>query len=52
MLELCKRIEDENLRIIKVVKCDNVVFEKKKIYYATVSLRLEKLDFLNSLEKL
>jgi len=43
MLELCKGIEDENLRIIKIVKTDNVVFEKKKIHYAAVSSRLEKV---------
>jgi uncharacterized protein (DUF1697 family) len=43
MLELCKRIEDGNLRIIKVVKTDNVVFEKRKIHYAEISSRLEKL---------
>jgi uncharacterized protein (DUF1697 family) len=43
MLQLCKSIEDENLRIIKVVKTDNIVFEKGKIHYAEVSLRLEKI---------
>jgi uncharacterized protein (DUF1697 family) len=43
MLELCKRIEDEDLRIIRVVKTDNVVFEKRKIHYAEVSSRLEKI---------
>ncbi|MGC8935694.1 MAG: DUF1697 domain-containing protein [Thermoproteota archaeon] len=43
MLQLCKSIEDENLRIIKVVKTDNIVFEKRKIHYAEVSLRLEKI---------
>jgi uncharacterized protein (DUF1697 family) len=43
MLELCRGIEDENLRIIKIVKTDNVVFKKKKIHYATVSSRLEKV---------
>jgi uncharacterized protein (DUF1697 family) len=43
MLQLCKSIEDENLRIIKVVKTDNIVFEKRKIHYAEVSSRLEKV---------
>jgi len=43
ILELCRGIEDENLRIIKIVKTDNVVFKKKKIHYATVSSRLEKV---------
>ncbi|RLI79154.1 hypothetical protein DRP05_04975 [Archaeoglobales archaeon] len=43
MVELCRSIEDENLRIIRVVKTDNIVFEKRKIHYATVSQRLEKV---------
>jgi len=43
MLNLCKSIEDENLKIIKVVKTDNIIFEKRKIHYAEVSLRLEKV---------
>lgn len=42
MLELCKNVEDENLRIIKIFRCDNIVFEKRKIHYATVSTRLER----------
>lgn len=42
MLKLCKKIEDENLRIIGIVNVDNIVFEKRKIHYANVSLRLEK----------
>ena len=43
MLELCKSIEDENLKIIKVVKTDNIVFEKRRMHYAAVSSRLEKV---------
>ena len=43
MLELCKRIEDEDLKIIGVVKTDNVVFEKRKMHYASVSSRLERV---------
>jgi len=43
MLQLCKSVENENLRIIKVVKTDNVIFEKKNIHYAQVSLSLEKI---------
>ena len=43
MLELCKSIEDDNLRIIKVVKTDNIVFEKRNIHYATVTSKLEKV---------
>ncbi len=43
ILELCKRVEDENLSILKVVKTDNIVFEKRNIHYATVSSRIEKV---------
>jgi uncharacterized protein (DUF1697 family) len=43
MMELCKSIEDEDLRMIKVVKADSIVFEKRKIHYAEVSSRLEKI---------
>ncbi len=43
MLKLCKSIEDENLRIIGIVKTDNIIFEKRDIHYATVSSRLEKV---------
>lgn len=43
MLELCRRVEDENLRIVKVVKTDNIIFEKRGIHYADVSSRLEKV---------
>lgn len=43
MLKLCKSIEDENLRVIRVVKTDNIVFEKRNIHYAEVSSRLEKI---------
>jgi len=42
MLELCKSIEHENLRIIGIVKTDNIVFDKRDIHYSTVSSRLEK----------
>jgi uncharacterized protein (DUF1697 family) len=31
------------LKIIKIVKTDNIIFEKRKIHYATVSLRIEKV---------
>lgn len=43
MLNLCKKIEDENLRIIGIFKTDNIVFEKRRIHYANVSSRLEKI---------
>jgi uncharacterized protein (DUF1697 family) len=49
MLKLCKSIEDENLKIIKIVKTDNIIFEKRKIRYAEISLRIEKVlsDYFN-----
>ena len=43
MLRLCKKIEDDDLRIIKIVKTDNIIFEKRNIHYATVGQRLEKV---------
>ena len=43
LLELCKSVEDENLRIVKVVRTDNIIFEKRKMHYATVGSRLERV---------
>jgi uncharacterized protein (DUF1697 family) len=43
ILELCRSIEDEDLRIIKVVKTDNVIFEKREMHYGAVSSRLERV---------
>lgn len=43
MLKLCKSAEDENVKIVKIVKTDNVIFEKRAVHYATVSSRLEKV---------
>ncbi|HDN05752.1 hypothetical protein DRO45_00605 [Candidatus Bathyarchaeota archaeon] len=43
MLEICRGIEDENVRIVRIVKTDNLIFEKRKVHYATVSSRLEKV---------
>ena len=43
MLRLCKKIEDNNLRIVKIVKTDNIIFEKRNMHYADVGSRLEKI---------
>ena len=43
MLKLCRKVEDDNLRIIKIVKTDNIIFEKRNMHYATVGQRLEKI---------
>ena len=43
MLRLCKKIENDNLRIVKIVKTDNIVFEKRNMHYADVGSRLEKI---------
>lgn len=43
MFELCKKIEDNNLKIIKIIKVDNIIFKKKNIHYATVGSKLEKI---------
>ncbi len=43
MLELCKKVEDNNLKILQIVKTDNIIFKKKGIHYATVGSKLEKV---------
>lgn len=43
MLELCKKAEDENLKILGVVRTDNILFMKKRIHYATAGARLERI---------
>lgn len=43
MLDLCKKIENHDLKIIKIVKVDNIIFKKKGILYATVGSKLEKV---------
>ena len=43
MLELCESVENEDLRVIKVVKTDNIILEKRKMHYAAVSSRLERV---------
>lgn len=43
MLELCRRVDNHNIKILKIVKTDNVIFKKKGLYYATVGSKLENI---------
>jgi len=43
MFELCKQIENRDLKIVKIVNTDNIVFKKRGIHYATVGSKLEKI---------
>ncbi|MEM3031134.1 MAG: DUF1697 domain-containing protein [Candidatus Micrarchaeia archaeon] len=43
MFALCRKIETDNLRILKIDKTDNVVFKKRGMHYATVGSRLERV---------
>ena len=43
MLKLCKKIENHNLKIVKIVNTDNIIFKKRGIHYATVGSKLEKV---------
>jgi uncharacterized protein (DUF1697 family) len=43
MLNICRGVEDENLRIVGIFRADNIVFEKRQIHYGNVSSRLEKV---------
>lgn len=42
MLELCKKVETKNIKIVQLVKTDNVIFKKRIVHYATVGSLLEK----------
>jgi len=43
MLKLCKKVENRNLKILRIVRTDNIIFKKKGIHYATVGSKLEKV---------
>jgi uncharacterized protein (DUF1697 family) len=43
MLKLCKSIESDDLKILRVVRTDNIIFKKRNMHYATVSKKLEKV---------
>lgn len=46
---LCKKIENKDIKILKIVKADNIIFKKKHIQYAKVGSLIEKIlsDYLN-----
>jgi uncharacterized protein (DUF1697 family) len=43
MLELCKKVDSDHLKILRIVKIDNIIFKKKGMHYATVASKLEKV---------
>jgi uncharacterized protein (DUF1697 family) len=43
MLEICKKVESQNLRILRIVDVDNIIFKKSGTHYATVGSKLEKI---------
>lgn len=43
MWELCNKIENKNLEIEKIYRTDNIIFKKRKMHYATVGQKLEKI---------
>lgn len=43
MLELCKKVENQNLKILRIVNVDNIIFKKSGVHYATVGSKLEKI---------
>ena len=43
MLEICKKVESRNLKILRIFKTDNVIFKKSGTHYATVGSKLEKV---------
>ena len=43
MLYLCRSIENDDLKILRVVRTDNIIFKKRNMHYATVNKKLEKV---------
>ena len=43
MLKLCRSIESDDLKILAIVKTDNIFFKKRGMHYAIVSKNLEKV---------
>jgi len=44
MLDLCRSIESDDLKILRIVRIDNIIFKKRNmLHYATVSKKLEKV---------
>jgi len=49
MFDLCKKIENKDIKILKIIKTDNIIFKKKNIHYAKVGSLIEKIlsDYFN-----
>jgi len=49
MFGLCKKIENKDINILRIIKTDNIIFKKKNIHYATVGGLIEKIlsDYFN-----
>jgi uncharacterized protein (DUF1697 family) len=43
MLDLCRSIESDDLKILGIVRTDNIIFKRRGMHYATVSKKLEKV---------
>lgn len=43
ILKLCKKLEGDNIRILRIVNLDNIIFKKSGIHYAAVGSKLEKM---------
>lgn len=41
MIKLCKKIETDDLKILKIVKTDNILFKKRNMHYASVGAKIE-----------
>lgn len=42
LMRALKQIEGDDLRILKIVKTDDIIFQKNNIQYATAGSRIEK----------
>ncbi len=43
MLSLCKKIENKNIKILQIIKTDNLIFKKKNYHYAQIGSLIEKV---------
>ena len=43
MFSLCKKIENKDIKILNIIKTDNILFEKKDMHYAQVASLIEKV---------
>ncbi len=42
IMKIAKTIENKNIKIVKIIKADNIVFKKRDVHYAAVGKKLEK----------